>query len=37
MPPLEADEVKYGFYNFKILTPDKLLTRLPVLFAQVKA
>ena len=37
MPPVEGDyeikEVKW----IKILTPNKLLTRLPVLFAQIKA
>ena len=37
MPPLEGDEeVKEG-KGLKILTPNKLLTRLPVLLAQIKA
>ena len=38
MPPLEGDEeeVKEG-KELKILTPNKLLTRLPTLLAQVKA
>ena len=36
MPPLESDEeVKEG-EGLKILTPNKLLTRLPVLVAQIK-
>ena len=38
MPPLEGDEekVKKG-KALKILTPNKLLTRLPILLAQIKA
>ena len=38
MPPLEKDqeEVKEG-KGLKILTPNKLLTRLPILLAQIKA
>ena len=38
MPPLEGDEeeVKEG-KRIKILTPNKLLTRLPILSAQIKA
>ena len=38
MPPLEGDEeeVKHG-KGLKILMPNKLLTRLPILLAQVKA
>ena len=38
MPPLEEDqeEVKEG-KGLKILTPNKLLTRLPILLAQIKA
>ena len=38
MPPLEVDEeeVKEG-KGLKILTPNKLLTRLPILLAQIKA
>ena len=38
MPPLEEDqeEVKEG-KGLKILTPNQLLTRLPVLLAQIKA
>ena len=38
MPPLECDEekVKKG-KALKILTPNKLLTRLPILLAQIKA
>ena len=37
MPPLEGDEgkVKEG-KRLKILTPNKLLTRLPILLAQKK-
>ena len=37
MPPLEGDEeVKKG-KGLKLLTPNKLLTRLPILLAQIKA
>ena len=37
MPPLErVEEVKEG-KGLKILTPNKLLTRLPILLAQIKA
>ena len=37
MPPLESDEdVKEG-KGFKILTSNKLLTRLPIFLARVKA
>ena len=37
MSPLEGDEeVKKG-KGLKILTSNKLLTRLPILFAQIKA
>ena len=38
MPPLEGDEleIKEG-KGLKILTPNKLLTRLPILLAQIKA
>ena len=38
MPPLEGDEeiIKEG-KGIKILTPNKLLTWLPVLLAQIKA
>ena len=36
MPRLEGEEVKEG-KGLKILTPNKLLTRLPILLAQVKA
>ena len=38
IPPLEGDEieVKEG-KGIKILTPNKLLSRLPVLLAQIKA
>ena len=38
MPPLEGDEeeVKEG-KGLKILSPDKLLTKLPTLLAQIKA
>ena len=37
MPPQEGDEekVKEG-KELKILTPNKLLTRLPILLAQIK-
>ena len=38
MPPLEGDEQEVkGGKGFKILTPNKLLTGLPVLLAQIKA
>ena len=37
MPPVEGDEkVKEG-KGLKILTPNKVLIRLPVLLAQIKA
>ena len=38
MPPYKGDgeEVKEG-NGFKTLTPNKLLTRLPMLLAQIKA
>ena len=36
MPPLEVDEVKEEA-GLKILTPNKLLTRLPKILAQIKA
>ena len=37
MPPLEGDkEVKEG-KRLKVLTPNKLLTRLPLFLAQIKA
>ena len=38
MPPLEGDEeeVKEGKW-LKILTPNKLLTRLPILYSQIKS
>ena len=36
IPPLEGDEVKEG-KRLKNLTPNKLLTRLPILLAQIKA
>ena len=38
MPPLEGDEkeVKEG-KGLKVLTPNKLLTRVPILLAQIKA
>ena len=38
MPPLESDEeeVKEG-KELKMLTPNKLLTRLPISLAQIKA
>ena len=38
MPPLEGDEeeVKEG-KELKMLTPNKLLTRLPISLAQIKA
>ena len=36
MPPLECDEeVKEGA-GLKILTPNKLFTRVPILLAQIK-
>ena len=38
LPPLESDEEEVkGGKGFKILTPNKLLTRLPVLLAQINA
>ena len=38
MPPLEGDEEEAKeVKGFKILTPNKLLTRLPILLAQIKA
>ena len=36
MPALKGDEVKKG-KGLRILPPNKLLTRLPVLLAQIKA
>ena len=36
MPVLEGDEIKEG-KGIKILTPSKLLPRLPILLAQIKA
>ena len=36
MPPLEGDEVKER-KGFKNSTPNKLLTRLPILLVQIKA
>ena len=36
MPPLEDEEVKEG-KGLKILTPNKFLTRLSILLAQIKA
>ena len=36
MPPLEGDEVKQGT-GLKILTPNKLLARLPLLLPQIKS
>ena len=37
MLPLEGDEEGKGAKELKILTPNKLLTRLPVLLVQIKA
>ena len=38
MPPLEGDEEEVKEWKgLKILTPNKLLTRLPILLAQRKA
>ena len=38
MPPLEGDEKEVRERKWtKILTPNKLLTRLPALLAQIKA
>ena len=39
MPPLEGheEEVEEEGKGLKILTPNKLLTRLPILLAQIKA
>ena len=36
MPPLEVDEEVKEEKGLKILTPNKSLTRLPVLLAQIK-
>ena len=41
MPPLEGDKEEIeegkGLKEIKVLTPSKLLTRLPILLAQAKA
>ena len=38
MPPLEGDEEEVRERKgFKILAPNKLLTRLPILLAQIKS
>ena len=37
MPPLESDEEEIKGKGITILTPNKLLTRLPGLLAQIKA
>ena len=37
MPPLEVDKEEVKEKGLKILTPNKLLTRLPVLLAQITA
>ena len=37
MPPLKGDEEVKERKGLKILTPNKLLTRLPILLAQMKA
>ena len=38
MPPLEGDEEEVKeVKGLKILTPNKLLTRIPTLLAQIKA
>ena len=38
IPPLKGDEEELKeIRGFQILTPNKLLTRLPVLLAQIKA
>ena len=37
MPLLEGDEGVTEGKGLKILTPNKLLTRLPILLAQIKA
>ena len=37
IPPLEGDEEIKGGKELKFLTPNKLLTRLPILLAQIKA
>ena len=36
MPPLELNEIKEGT-KLKMLTPNKLLTRFPILLAQITA
>ena len=37
MPPLEEDEKVTEGKGLKISTPNKLLTRLPILLGQIKA
>ena len=37
MPPLEGDEKVQEGKSLKISTPNKILTRLPILLAQTKA
>ena len=37
MPPLEGDKKVREGEGFKILTPNKLLTKLLILLAQIKA
>ena len=37
MPPLESDEKVQEGKSLKISTPNKILTRLPILLAQTKA
>ena len=37
IPPLEVDEKVKGGKGFKMLTPNKLLTRLSILLAETKA
>ena len=37
MPPLEGDEEKVKGKGLKILTSNELLTRLPILLAQINA
>ena len=36
MPPLEGEEVVKEGKRLKILTPNKLLTRIPILLTQIK-
>ena len=37
MPPIERDEEVKEVRGLKFVSPNKLLTRLPILLAQIKA